>query len=69
METFRVHDEGVWALTADEEFEVFYSGGRDRQVCATELTDGELRGRTRVGEIDSWSTRNKLFYSLCTSVI
>ena len=42
METFRVHDEGVWALTADEEFEVFYSGGRDRQVCATELTTGEL---------------------------
>ena len=43
METFRVHDEGVWALTADEEFEVFYSGGRDRQVCATELTAGELK--------------------------
>ena len=41
METFRVHDEGVWALTADEDFSVFYSGGRDRQVCATELTAGE----------------------------
>ena len=42
VETFRVHDEGVWALTADEEFEVFYSGGRDRQVCATEMTLGEF---------------------------
>ena len=41
IETFHVHDEGVWALAVDEDFNVFYSGGRDRRVCATELNQGK----------------------------
>ena len=36
-----MHDGGVWALAVDEEFNTFYSGGRDRRVCVTELTQGE----------------------------
>ena len=42
LETFRVHEEGVWALAVDEEFKTFYSGGRDKRVYATELTPGGL---------------------------
>ena len=35
-----MHDEGVWSLAVDDDFLVFYSGGRDKRVCATELTPG-----------------------------
>lgn len=41
IETFHVHDEGVWALAVDEEFTAFYSGGRDKRVCVTELNQGK----------------------------
>ena len=42
LETFRVHDEGVWALAADDSFSTVFSAGRDRKVCATELDPGAL---------------------------
>ena len=42
LETFRVHDEGVWSLVVDEQFQVFYSSGRDKRICATELTQSKL---------------------------
>ena len=32
-----MHEEGVWALAMDEDFQTIYSGGRDRKVYATEL--------------------------------
>ena len=32
-----MHEEGVWALEMDEDFQTIYSGGRDRKVYATEL--------------------------------
>ncbi|KAK7502882.1 hypothetical protein BaRGS_00005831 [Batillaria attramentaria] len=41
--TFRVHDEGVWALQANESFSVLYSGGRDRQVWATDVRNPDCR--------------------------
>ena len=37
MATYRVHDEGVWALQVDEAFTTVFSGGRDRRVWATDL--------------------------------
>lgn len=40
IETFHVHDEGVWALAVDQDFTTFFSGGRDKRVCATELNQG-----------------------------
>ena len=36
-----MHDEGVWSLEVDEEFRTVYSSGRDRRVCATELTQSK----------------------------
>ncbi|CAE1259792.1 WDR48 [Acanthosepion pharaonis] len=41
--TFRVHDEGVWALQANDSFSVVYSAGRDRRVWATDIRDPEYR--------------------------
>ena len=41
IETFHVHDEGVWSLAVDEGFSTFYSGGRDKRVCVTELSQGK----------------------------
>lgn len=41
VETFHVHDEGVWSLAVDENFSCFYSGGRDKRVCFTELQQGK----------------------------
>ena len=40
IETFRMHEEGVWALAADEVFQTVYSGGRDKKVYAIELNQG-----------------------------
>ena len=41
VETFRMHEEGVWALAVDEEFNTFYSGGKEGKVFATEIDSGE----------------------------
>ena len=41
--TMRVHDEGVWALQANDMFTIVFSGGRDRKVWATDLRDPEHR--------------------------
>ncbi|XP_025091366.1 WD repeat-containing protein 48-like isoform X2 [Pomacea canaliculata] len=41
--TFRVHDEGVWALQANDSFSIMYSGGRDRQVWATDIRNPDCR--------------------------
>ena len=30
----------MWALAVDESFTIFYSGGRDKKVYATELVEG-----------------------------
>lgn len=39
----RVHDEGVWALQANDTFSMVYSGGRDQRVWATELRNPDSR--------------------------
>ncbi|XP_048249973.1 WD repeat-containing protein 48-like [Haliotis rufescens] len=41
--TFRVHNEGVWALQANESFSIVYSGGRDRQIWATDIKNPDNR--------------------------
>lgn len=41
--TFRVHDEGVWTLQANETFSTVYSAGRDRRVWATDIRNPEYR--------------------------
>lgn len=41
--TYRVHDEGVWALQANEAFTHVYSGGRDRKVYCTDLRNPDIR--------------------------
>lgn len=41
--TFRVHDEGVWTLQANDTFSVVYSAGRDRRVWATDIRNPEYR--------------------------
>uniref|UniRef100_A0A8C8IA88 WD repeat-containing protein 48 n=1 Tax=Oncorhynchus tshawytscha TaxID=74940 RepID=A0A8C8IA88_ONCTS len=41
--TYRVHDEGVWALQVNEAFTHVYSGGRDRKIYCTDLRNPELR--------------------------
>ncbi|XP_041360801.1 WD repeat-containing protein 48-like [Gigantopelta aegis] len=41
--TFRVHDEGVWALQANDSFSVVFSGGRDRQIWATDVRNQDNR--------------------------
>ena len=43
-----MHEEGVWALAVDPDFQTFYSGGREKKVYATELTPGE---RTRTNSL------------------
>ena len=35
-----MHEEGVWALAADDVFQTVYSAGRDRKVYAVELSQG-----------------------------
>ncbi|XP_052250140.1 WD repeat-containing protein 48-like isoform X2 [Dreissena polymorpha] len=41
--TFRVHDEGVWALQANESFSMVYSAGRDCRVWATDIRNTDYR--------------------------
>lgn len=41
--TYRVHDEGVWALQANEAFTHIYSGGRDRKIYCTDLRNPDIR--------------------------
>ncbi|XP_045181186.2 WD repeat-containing protein 48-like [Mercenaria mercenaria] len=41
--TFRVHDEGVWALQANDSFSMVYSAGRDRRVWATDVRNNDYR--------------------------
>ncbi len=43
VETFRIHEEGVWALAVDNEFTTFYSGGRDKKVYATEVFESKSK--------------------------
>lgn len=38
-----MHEEGVWTLAADEEFQTVYSSGRDKKVYAIELNQGIYR--------------------------
>jgi len=39
--TIWCHQEGVWTLQADENFNIVYSGGRDRRIWATDLRNLE----------------------------
>uniref|UniRef100_A0A8C1I3R3 WD repeat-containing protein 48 n=1 Tax=Cyprinus carpio carpio TaxID=630221 RepID=A0A8C1I3R3_CYPCA len=41
--TYRVHDEGVWALQVNEAFTHIYTGGRDRKIYCTDLRNPDLR--------------------------
>ena len=43
IETFRLHDEGVWTVVVDDSFSTFYSSGRDKQVCVTHLKTSTSR--------------------------
>ena len=43
IETFRLHDEGVWTVAVDDNFSTFYSSGRDKQVCVTHLKTSTSR--------------------------
>lgn len=35
--TYKVHEEGVWSLLANDSFTSFYSAGRDRCVWNTDM--------------------------------
>lgn len=63
IETFPVHDEGVWALDVSEDFNTFYSGGRDKRVCMTELRQGEERGRREGGKRGQGAETSHIFFS------
>ncbi|OWK02812.1 WDR48 [Cervus elaphus hippelaphus] len=41
--TYRVHDEGVWALQVTDAFTHVYSGGRDRKIYCTDLRNPDIR--------------------------
>lgn len=41
--TYRVHDEGVWALQVNEAFTHVYSGGRDKKIYCTDLRNPDIR--------------------------
>ena len=41
--TYRVHDEGVWALQVNDTFTHVYSGGRDRKIYCTDLRNPDIR--------------------------
>lgn len=41
--TYRVHDEGVWALQVNDAFTHVYSGGRDRKIYCTDLRSPDIR--------------------------
>ena len=41
--TYRIHDDSVWALQANESFSTVFSGGRDRRVWATDLLNPDCR--------------------------
>uniref|UniRef100_A0AAY5KIU5 WD repeat-containing protein 48 n=1 Tax=Esox lucius TaxID=8010 RepID=A0AAY5KIU5_ESOLU len=41
--TYRVHDEGVWALQVNEAFTHIYSGGRDKKIYCTDLRNPDIR--------------------------
>ena len=43
IETFRLHDEGVWTVAVDDSFSTFYSSGRGKQVCVTHLKTSTSR--------------------------
>lgn len=41
--TYRVHEEGVWALQVNEAFTHVYSGGRDKKIYCTDLRNPDIR--------------------------
>ncbi|XP_020905705.2 WD repeat-containing protein 48 [Exaiptasia diaphana] len=44
LATYRIHEEGVWALAANDSFSEFFSSGRDKHVYWTDITrdDGSV---------------------------
>jgi WD repeat-containing protein 48 len=40
IETFRIHEGGVWTLAVDESFRYFYSSGKDKRVYITDMSEG-----------------------------
>lgn len=40
LRTFRVHDEGVWTMAVDSNFQYVYSGGKDRKVYYSDISEG-----------------------------
>lgn len=39
--TYKIHDAGVWTLTADENFNYFYSSGKDQKVYYTDIKEDD----------------------------
>ena len=62
-----MHEEGVWALAVDEDFNTFYSGGKEGKVFATEIDSGE--GREERERVKGWEGkwREKEEEDCCTS--
>ena len=50
IETFRLHTGGVWALEVDDSFKYFYSGGKDRNIYLTDMTNSMLFTRGSVSD-------------------
>ena len=40
VETFRMHEGGIWTLAVDENFRYFYSSGKDKRVFVTDIAEG-----------------------------
>lgn len=41
IQTYKVHDAGVWTLAADDNFNYFYSSGGDKKIFYTDLSIDE----------------------------
>lgn len=66
--TYRVHDEGVWALQVNEAFTHVYSGGRDKKIYCTDLRNPDIRvliceEKAPVLKVRSWNLSSLFFPS------
>ena len=40
VETFRMHEQGVWCLAVDDSFRYLFSAGKDKRIFLTDMSEG-----------------------------
>ena len=40
VETFRMHEQGVWCLAVDDSFRYLFTAGKDKRIFLTDMSEG-----------------------------